>query len=165
QEVMVIGADGAVGSVLLHLLADTGVRILATAKPATAARVRGLGADEVIDYTTADFLKQARRMRPHGVDLAVDLVNAGAGVGRTAKLVRPNGRVLSTLGGPTEFDRGVTAHYLGAVDGFGQLQSVVDKVACGELPVEISAYPFDQAVTAVIDFARKRASGRVVVTL
>jgi NADPH:quinone reductase-like Zn-dependent oxidoreductase len=165
QLVLGVGTAGAVGSFLLQLLADTGVRVISTARPEDADRVRGLGAAEVIDYTSLDTITEALRRYPDGFDVAVDLVNFGAGIATTASAVKPGGKVFSALGGPPEFDRGVTAAYLNAYQALGQFQELVERVAVGKLAVEISGYPFAQAPRALADFAVKRTRKRVVVTM
>lgn len=56
QRVLINGATGAIGSALLQLLRQHQVHITATCNTHNLDRIRKLGADEVIDYTTTSFI-------------------------------------------------------------------------------------------------------------
>ncbi|MBE1593340.1 NADP-dependent oxidoreductase [Nonomuraea angiospora] len=165
DSVLVVGATGGVGSFVVQLAAHAGAQVLATAGPSEADYVRGLGAQEIIDYTSGDTAKQALALRPGGVDVVIDLVNAGPGLAATAAAAKPGGRLVSPLGGQPEFDRGVGAVYTGVEGGFGKLQDLVDRAAAGTFEVEVGAtHPFSSAVDAVGEFATKHTRGKVVIT-
>ncbi|GLZ38910.1 NADP-dependent oxidoreductase [Actinokineospora sp. NBRC 105648] len=164
QDVLVLGADGAVGALFLQLVADSGARVIATASPTTAADVRALGVEEVVDYTTTDVVAHTLNLRPDGVDVAVDLVNAGPGLAGTAAAVRENGLLVSTLGGPPAFDRGVTASYLGVEEGFHRFADLVEAAAAGRFDYQVREYPFAEATKAVTEFAGRNSRVRTVVT-
>ncbi|MEH1056776.1 NADP-dependent oxidoreductase [Micromonospora sp. CPCC 206171] len=162
---LVVGATGGVGSFVVQLAAQAGVRVLATARPDEVDYVRGLGAAEAIDYTAADTVEETLRAQPGGVDVVVDLINAGPGLAATAAAVRPGGRLVSPAGGPPAFERDVTAVYAHIEASEGLLQRLVDRAADGGLAVEIGAtYPFTEAQQAVADFVGKHTRGKVVVT-
>ena len=61
QSVLVIGASGGVGSYAVQIAKTLGGRVTGVASGAKAELVRSLGADDVIDYTSTDYLDGMRR--------------------------------------------------------------------------------------------------------
>lgn len=73
QTVLVTAGAGGVGGFAVQLAAMAGARVLSTASAANAARVRALGADEVIDYRTQDVASRVLELTDgRGVDAVVD---------------------------------------------------------------------------------------------
>ncbi|MFF3665369.1 alcohol dehydrogenase catalytic domain-containing protein [Microtetraspora malaysiensis] len=76
--VLINGAGGGVGLFAVQLAKHAGAYVVATAGPRSAAAVRALGADEVVDYTSAPL--------PGGNDVLINLVaDVPASVTRLAK--------------------------------------------------------------------------------
>lgn len=71
QTVLVHGAAGGVGSLLVRLARRAGARVLGTASPAKHAMVADLGA-EPIDYRTGEMPASVRALAPAGVDVVFD---------------------------------------------------------------------------------------------
>jgi NADPH:quinone reductase-like Zn-dependent oxidoreductase len=68
QRVLVIGAGGGIGSFAVPMAKALGAEVTGVCSTAKTEFVRGLGADDVIDYTKEDFAD-----RPTKFDLIVDL--------------------------------------------------------------------------------------------
>ncbi|MCD9141278.1 NADP-dependent oxidoreductase [Streptomyces albireticuli] len=164
QSALVIGASGGVGSYLVQLAHRSGAQVLATGKPEDDEYLRRLGAVETIDYTGKDVVEEARRLRPDGVDVVIDLVNAGPGLAATAAAAKPDGLLVSTLGGAPGFERGVTAAYVGVEQGIGQLEDLVRRAAERQLDTHVDALPFSRAVEAAQRFAGSHSRGKLVIT-
>ncbi|WP_245656547.1 NADP-dependent oxidoreductase [Microtetraspora fusca] len=78
SRVLINGAGGGVGLFAVQLAKHAGAHVVATAGPRSAAAVRALGADEVVDYTSAPL--------PGGNDVLINLVaDVPASVTRLAK--------------------------------------------------------------------------------
>ncbi|HKA89672.1 MAG TPA: NADP-dependent oxidoreductase [Haliangiales bacterium] len=100
QRVLVHAGAGGVGSLAIQIAKILGLHVTTTASGRNAALVRGLGADDVIDYTTEDVTARAR-----GVDAVFDTLG-GASEARSLGLVRPGGVVVGVAGLPdAEFAR------------------------------------------------------------
>ncbi|MEZ0089254.1 NADP-dependent oxidoreductase [Streptacidiphilus sp. EB129] len=167
ENVLVIGATGGIGLYAVQLAKLLGARVIATAPAEDDAYVRGLGAAETVDYRAGDVVEETLRLQPGGVDVVVDLINRGDALAGSARAVRPGGRVVSPLFGPADLGRGVSGVYIGSFTAEpGDLQSLADRAASGELQVEIGAsYRLADGVTAVSDFATKHLRGKVVITV
>jgi alcohol dehydrogenase len=55
QKILIHGGAGGIGSLAIQLAKHLGAYVATTAKPEDTDFVKGLGADEVIDYTSQDF--------------------------------------------------------------------------------------------------------------
>ncbi|MEV6058169.1 NADP-dependent oxidoreductase [Streptomyces sp. NPDC052107] len=96
QRVLVLGAAGGIGHIAVQVAKARGAYVIGTASGDKCDLVRDLGADEVIDYRTADVAKGA-----HDIDVVLDTVG-GADRLRSLETLRPGGILVSSL--PVEFD-------------------------------------------------------------
>jgi NADPH:quinone reductase-like Zn-dependent oxidoreductase len=77
EQVLVHGASGITGGLLVALAALRGAQVIATAGPASRPRVTALGARHVIDYHDQDWPAQVRALCANrGVDAAANAVPA-----------------------------------------------------------------------------------------
>lgn len=98
--VLVVGAAGGLGALLVQLAHKVGARVLAAArgehKLALAAR---LGAEATVDYAQPDWVEQASELTAgHGADVVFDGV--GGEIGRAAFGVTASGGRFSAHGAP-----------------------------------------------------------------
>lgn len=98
RTVVVNGASGGVGQFAVQLAADTGARVVATAPTDLVDHLRGLGADEVVDFTAGPTAEQVLAAHPGGVDAVLDLVSTPGQAEPLVDLLRPGGTILSTNG-------------------------------------------------------------------
>jgi len=93
QTIVVLGANGGVGSILVQLARHAGVTVIGTASPAHHDLVRGLGATPV-DYRDPDLYARIRQLAPDGVDAVFDHVGGDALV-QSWRLLRRGGTLVS----------------------------------------------------------------------
>ena len=88
ETILIQGGAGGVASFAIQLAKHIGARVITTTSAANRDFVRGLGADEIIDYNTQDFTRVAKNC-----DAVFDTVGGGRGaaVVRGAQAGRPRG--------------------------------------------------------------------------
>jgi len=95
EQVLIHGAAGGVGHFAVQFARTTGTTVIATGRAEDLELLRGLGADQVIDYQSERFEDQVRE-----VDLVLDLVG-GETQSRSWGVLRKGGRLVSTLQQPS----------------------------------------------------------------
>ena len=96
QTVLIHAAAGGVGSFAVQLAHWKGAKVLATASADNEAYLRGLGADQVIDYKTTPFEKIAK-----DIDLVLDLIG-GQTQERSFAVLKPGGALIATASPPSQ---------------------------------------------------------------
>ena len=96
QHVVVMGATGGVGGYAVQMARSRGAHVIATVR-GDAGEARRLGAEEVYDSQTADVIDALHAAHPDGVDAVLDLVSGPDAIRRDAEVIRPGGRLVSTV--------------------------------------------------------------------
>lgn len=165
QRVLVTAAAGGVGHLAVQLAAARGAHVVGTARGANHEFLRGLGADEVIDYTKTSVPEQAGEL-----DVVLDL--AGVEPARLLDTLRPGGLLIratprhdAALQKEAE-GRGVrTTSFLVEPDGAG-LESLAGLVSGGDLRVEIAeTFPLAQAAEAHRRSGQGHTRGKLVLAV
>ncbi|MGE7437405.1 medium chain dehydrogenase/reductase family protein [Kitasatospora sp. NPDC001175] len=104
QTVLVHGAAGGVGSVLVQLARAAGVKVIGTASARHHDALRDLGVLPV-DYRAGDVPAQVRELAPGGVDAVFDHVG-GRSVVDSWHLLAPGGTLISYGSASTRDDTG-----------------------------------------------------------
>ncbi|MEK8128066.1 NADP-dependent oxidoreductase [Paenibacillus filicis] len=94
MKVLVHGAAGGVGMFAVQLARWRGAEVIGTASTANVDFVRGLGAHQVIDYTSTPFEQEVR-----DVDLVLDTIG-GVVQERSLSVVKRGGSLVSMVGLP-----------------------------------------------------------------
>jgi NADPH:quinone reductase-like Zn-dependent oxidoreductase len=166
QRVLIHAAAGGVGHLAVQIAKARGAHVIATATAAKHPFVRGLGADEVIDYTTTDFAEHL-----HHLDVVIDPIGGEYGP-RSLRTLRPDG-ILVALASPAETyleekaaRQGKRARFMIVeADGAG-LTSLAGLVTTGQLRVEVdTVLPLEQVAKAHEIGQTGRTKGKIVLTL
>ncbi|WP_053738942.1 NADP-dependent oxidoreductase [Nocardia sp. NRRL S-836] len=162
--VLVHAAAGGVGHLQVQIAKLLGAaRVIGTASPRNHDFVRSLGAEPVA-YGDALVDAVAELVGGDGkVDAVLD--NAGGvAFDQSLQLVRDRNRMTSIVDGPRALEHGVTNTW--ARPNAEQTQWLVDRVAAGELQVEVQrTFPLAQAVEAHRLLEGGHVRGKVVLTV
>jgi NADPH:quinone reductase-like Zn-dependent oxidoreductase len=160
--VVVNGAGGVTGGLLVQLAAARGARVIATASAKKAERIRSYGASEVLDYHD-DWPALVREITHGGAPTAVNAAPGQAAT--TMKAVADGGRLATITGDPPQNERGVTVSDVYVRPDGPQLAALAGMLDRGTLSVPIaSVRPLEQAAQALREVVAG-ADGAVVLTL
>ncbi len=163
ETLLVNGAGGLTGGLIVQLAALRGVDVLATASPRSADRVRSYGAREVIDYRDPMWPRRARALAKGSIDAAANAARGGAAAAMTA--LADGGRLATITPDPPPSPRGigVTAVYVRS-DGaqLDRLAALLDSRRLS-MPTPRSC-GLDQAGSALARVVAGREASGVVIT-
>ena len=97
--VVILGAAGGIGGFAVMMAKSAGAKVIGVARGVNADYVRGLGADEVIDYTNTDVVEEVRRLQPAGIKGVVHTSGDADVAMALAALVAEGGYIASMRGG------------------------------------------------------------------
>lgn len=163
ERVLVHGGAGGVGSMVVQIAKARGATVIATASARNHDYLRGIGADQVIDYTTTRFEDVVSE-----VDVVVDTVG-GDTLARSPAVLRDGGRLVTLVGTvPAELcaagriqcpQRAPWNVRLG-------LAGVAPLIAAGQLRVHIErSYPLAEIAAAQQHNRNGHTRGKVVVDM
>jgi len=155
QSVLVHGAAGAVGSMVMQLAREFGAYVIGTGRAADRQKALDFGAQEFVDLDN-DVLEDVG-----GVDLVFDVIGGDIGK-RSAGVIRAGG-TLVTIAGPTEARPadGLTIDFV-LVSDRAQLGEIVQRVRDGRLRTNIgNIATLDDAVAAFNP--TERISGKTII--
>jgi NADPH:quinone reductase len=112
ERVVVMGATGGVGGYAVQMARSRGAHVIGTVR-GDDGEARQLGAEEVYDSQAADVIDALHAAHPDGVDAVLDLVSSADAIKRDAEVIRPGGRLVSTIFAADEgwfAQRQITAH-------------------------------------------------------
>src|SRR5215510_8608724 len=165
DRLLVNGAGGVTGGLLVSLGSLHGAEVFATAGPHSHERVRALGARHVIDYHDQGWLDQVMAITgPSGVSAAVNAAPGGAK--DTIRAVTDGGRLATITSDPPAEERGIMVASVYVRPDGGQLRNLVQLLADGQLEVSVgTTYGLFDAADALGKAVSGRAGGAVALTL
>jgi NADPH:quinone reductase-like Zn-dependent oxidoreductase len=163
ETLLVHGAGGITGGLIVQLAALCGVDVLATANPHSADRVRAYGARDVIDYRDPLWPHRARALAKGSINAVANAAPGGAAAAMTA--LADGGRLATITPDPPASIRGisVTAVYVRS-DG-AQLDRLTALLASHRLNMPTPRFcSLDQAGFALAQVVAGHESSGVVIT-
>jgi NADPH:quinone reductase-like Zn-dependent oxidoreductase len=146
ETILIQGGAGGVAGFAIQLAKHIGARVVTTASAANHAYVLGLGADEVIDYRTKDFTREAP-----ACDAVFDTVGGEVGQ-KSFSVLRSGGRaafIASGASAPSSPRTDVRAYRPKVGRDRRHLERIVALVLSGAVRApEIKLYPLSEAAAA-----------------
>ncbi len=170
ERVLVMGATGGVGTYAVQLLAQAGAKVWATARGAEAqARLRELGAAEIVDYTQPGWEKQLRARQPAGFDAVLDLVHDPSKIADGAQWVKTGGKLASTLYAAEAAmaqGRELEARNANMLRTRDALEDLAERMETGRLkPPPLQGMPLEKAGEALEKLKQGQAGGKIVLRI
>jgi NADPH:quinone reductase-like Zn-dependent oxidoreductase len=164
EHLLVHGAGGVTGGLLVALAVLRGAQVIATAGPSSQQRVTALGARHVVDYHDHDWPVQVRALTANrGVDAAANAVPGGAA--RAIEAVADGGRLATITSDPPGQRRGITVASVYVRPDGTRLRELATRFTGGQLPVPVAAsYPLADAAQALAQVTGGHAAGAIVLT-
>jgi NADPH:quinone reductase-like Zn-dependent oxidoreductase len=168
QDLLIIGASGAIGSAGVQLAKHFGARVIGVCSGANAELVKALGADSVIDYTREDFTKSGA-----AYDLIFDVVGATT-FHRCQSSLEPNGVFLQNIMELSDIARVLWTSITSgkkikggvAIGNMANMGLITALAEAGALrPVIDRSYPLERIAEAFKYVEQGHKNGNVVITV
>ncbi len=157
ERVLVHAAAGGVGHFAVQFARQRGAYVIGTARAVNHEFLRGLGVDEVIDYTATDFTTAL-----DGLDVVFDLVGGAYGQ-RSLQVLRTDGRYITAQESDAVADprcRKITARPRPA-----ELVGIGELAAAGDLRIHLDrVLPLNDVALAHTLSESGHSRGKVVLT-
>ncbi len=161
ETILIHGAGGVTGGMLVAVAAEMGGRVIATASPASTERVRGYGADVVVDYHERNWPAEVRRLTG-GVRVAVNAVRGAAE--RLLAVVVDGGRLATITGDPPPSERHVQVSNVYVSPNGSDLEQVAAGFVERELTIPVTGiYSLMEASNALSQVVSGGIAGGVVI--
>ena len=162
EQILVNGAGGVTGGLLVALAALRGAQVIATAGPASRQRVIKLGARHVIDYHDQQWPAEVRAITGgRGVAAAANAAPGAAAAAMWA--VADGGRLATITSDPPAGQRGITVSSIYVRPDGAQLRRLAKRFGDGQLEIPVAAsYHLADAGEALGQVTGGHAAGAVV---
>src|SRR5215210_3147910 len=156
--VLVVGANGGVGSFAVQLAANAGATVIVPGLPEDEEYLRDLGVSEILPRD-ADVAALVHERYPEGIEALLDRVSyAPEGFDTHAEVLHDDGRGASSLSAAGE---GSERHNVMAVPTPEHLQRLARLLEAGTLRVPIQlTYELDQAADALQALSSEHTQGK-----
>jgi NADPH2:quinone reductase len=156
--ILVVGANGGVGSFAVQMAANAGATVIAPALPEDEGYLRELGVGEILPRE-ADVAALVHERYPEGIEALLDLVSyAPEGFDTHAEVLHDDGRGASPLSAAGE---GSQRHNVMGMPTQEHLQRLAGLLEAGTLKVNIQqTYEIDQAGEALRALSAEHTQGK-----
>jgi NADPH:quinone reductase-like Zn-dependent oxidoreductase len=164
EQLLIHGAGGVTGGLLVALAVLRGAEVIATAGPASQQRVAALGARHIIDYHDQDWPGQVRAITGrHGAAAAANAASGGAA--SAIRAVADGGRLATITSDPPGEQRGITVSSIYVRADGNQLRNLAQQFADRQPQIPVAAsYRLTDAARALAQATGGHAAGAIALT-
>jgi NADPH:quinone reductase-like Zn-dependent oxidoreductase len=164
---LVHGAAGGVGHLLVQMAARRGLRVAAASRPEDRGRMKGLGVDLWLDRAVPDPAAAATQSLGHALDAVVDLVGGLLEPSLPHISIGGHAATIVDLTGDLDLaiDRNLDLHGVLMRAGADRLGALALEVAAGVRPNVVATYPLERTADAHRRLEAGRVGGKLVVTV
>jgi len=164
EQLLIHGAGGVTGGLLVALAVLRGAEVIATAGPASQRRVAAQGARHIIDYHDHDWPDQVRAITGrHGAAAAANAAPSGAA--SAIRAVADGGRLATITSDPPSQQRGITISSIYVRADGNQLRNLAQQFGDGQLEIPVAAsYRLTDAAQALAQATGGHVGGAIVLT-
>ncbi|WP_428329506.1 NADP-dependent oxidoreductase [Mucilaginibacter sp.] len=160
QHVLIHGAAGGVGGVMVQMAKALGAYVIGTASGQGLELASSFGADEVIDYKKQDFTQLVK-----DADLVIDLAG-GETLAKSFAVIKKGGKLLSAVMPPSEDlakQYNVTAAFISSAPSHKKLEYGAKMVEEGKIKIQIAkVFKLEDAAKAQDLLSAGGLNGKVV---
>jgi len=165
--VLVHGASGGVGHLLVQMAVLRGYRVAAASRPGDRARLEAHGVGLWLDRSSRSVAADAERALGHPLAAVVDLVGGLLAPSLPHVAIGGHAGTIVDLTGDFEvaIDRNIDVHGVLVQPGRDRLYQLAAEVGAGVLPDITDTYPLEHAADAHRRLEAGGVSGKLVITL
>ncbi len=163
ETLLVHGAGGITGGLIVQLAALRGIDVIATAGPRSADRIHAYGAREVFDYRDPMWPQHAKAFAEGSIDAVANAAPQGAAATMTA--LSDGGRLATITSDPPESTRGISVKAVYVRSDGAQLGRLTAQLQSHRLSITPPrSCSLDQAANDLAQVIAGRSSGPVAIT-
>ncbi len=161
----IAGASGAIGTLVIQLARNQGVRVIASASKGNHEYMQSLGAQITVDYQDPHWKQAVLASAPNGVDIALAIQRNTTQ--DSMEVVKDHGTVISVSGDLVTGQRGIDVKQLEHRLSFQEaIDDILNIIISGKLSIVVEKqFAFADALDALQKTETRHARGKLLVNV
>jgi NADPH:quinone reductase-like Zn-dependent oxidoreductase len=164
ETILILGASGGVGTLAIQLAKSVGADVIAVASEANHDYMKGLGADESVDYNVNQLGKTISEIQPDGVDMIFHC-SRGDSLNQSIETLKPDGRLVSITNRKPEVRSDIKFKYVFVDPNALQLQHIQQLADEGHIKLPaVETFELEDTAKALKQIETLHTKGKLVIT-
>jgi NADPH:quinone reductase-like Zn-dependent oxidoreductase len=164
ETILILGASGGVGTLAIQLAKSVGADVIAVASEANHDYMKGLGADESVDYNVNQLGKTISEIQPDGVDMIFHC-SRGDSLNQSIETLKPDGRLVSITNRKPEVRSDIKFEYVFVEPNALQLQHIQQLADEGHIKLPaVETFELEDTAKALKQIETLHTKGKLVIT-